>query len=207
MRGGKGEREIFRIPLFQGLIGTRLLLIDDILDFSKIEAGHIELGAHAFDLRTCVAVDLLARPARDKGIHLAYHIDPDVPASLVTDSTRLRQILVNLVSNAVKFTTQGEGVVTVLTTGTATQCLRTELPAERQPYIIALTANAMKGDREWCLEAGMNDYLSKPVKLDALGMALARSRTATDRALSDLPPVTHAPLPTPASRLRRRSAP
>ncbi|MFB3132902.1 MAG: ATP-binding protein, partial [Rhodothermales bacterium] len=105
--------------MFQGLIGTRLLLIDDILDFSKIEAGHIELGAHAFDLRTCVAVDLPARPARDKGIHLAYHIDPDVPAFLVTDSTRLRQILVNLVSNAVKFTPEGEVVVSVRTTQTA----------------------------------------------------------------------------------------
>ena len=55
----------------------------------------------------------------------------------------------------------------------ATRCVRDELPPDRQPYIVAMTANAMKGDRERCLEAGMDDYLSKPVKIETLAKALA----------------------------------
>ena len=64
----------------------------------------------------------------------------------------------------------------------ATQCLRAELPAARQPYIIALTANAMKGDRDRCLDAGMDDYLSKPVKLDSLRAALEAYRASKNEA-------------------------
>jgi len=86
-----------------------LTIINDILDFSKIEAERIELEEQAFGLRPCVkeAVDLLATKAHEKGVELVYHIEPSVPVQVVSDRTRLRQILVNLISNAVKFTDQG----------------------------------------------------------------------------------------------------
>jgi PAS domain S-box-containing protein len=96
--------------------GTALLaLINDILDFSKIEAGKIELEHHPFDLRQCVedSLDLLIPKAAEKGLELVYAIAPYPPATLVSDSVRLRQILTNLVSNAVKFTDTGEVVVSV----------------------------------------------------------------------------------------------
>ena len=87
---------------------TLLALINDILDFSKIEAGHTELERSPFDLRECVesALDLFPQ-ALEKGLELAYEIDPRVPPALVGDVTRLRQVLANLLSNAVKFTERG----------------------------------------------------------------------------------------------------
>jgi signal transduction histidine kinase/HPt (histidine-containing phosphotransfer) domain-containing protein len=91
--------------------GNNLLeIINDILDFSKIESGHLELEEQPFDLRQCVedALDLLAAGASQKGLELAYQIDSNVPAFLIGDVTRLRQILVNLIGNAVKFTEHGE---------------------------------------------------------------------------------------------------
>ncbi len=92
-----------------------LALINDILDFSKIEAGRLDLEMQPFDLRHCIedALDLLAPKAAEKRIDLAYIYEGDVSAIVVGDVTRLRQILVNLVSNAVKFTEEGEVVVTV----------------------------------------------------------------------------------------------
>ncbi|MGI8553263.1 MAG: GAF domain-containing protein, partial [Dehalococcoidia bacterium] len=92
-----------------------LTIINDILDFSKIDAGRLELEEAPFDLRECVegALDLVAMPAGRKGLDLAYLIDSDVPTTVVGDVTRLRQILVNLLGNAVKFTEAGEVVVTV----------------------------------------------------------------------------------------------
>ena len=331
-----------------------LTIINDVLDFSKIEAGRIELEAYPFDLHACVrdAVDLFTSLAQQKGIELSYAIDSSVPESVITDSTRLRQILVNLISNAVKFTSRGAVSVDVRATKTvvgayqvhvavkdtgigvedeqldrlfkpfvqgdasttrryggtglglaickklcrllggdiwvesepgkgstflftvvvqpttselddaprletptpvdedeeapfetlhlllaednvinqkvalrmlerlgyradvasngcevieavrrrpydvvlmdmqmpemdgleATRRVRADFPDECQPYIIALTANAMAGDRDRCLEAGMNDYLSKPVKLDALGEALAQYLVTRDEA-------------------------
>ncbi len=96
-----------------------LTIINDILDFSKIEAGKMALEEQPFDLRECVesALDLLRLKAAEKGLELAYQVDPDVPPAIVGDVTRLRQILVNLLSNAVKFTEQGEVVVTVARDG------------------------------------------------------------------------------------------
>lgn len=87
---------------------TLLALINDILDFSKIEAGHTELEQSPFDLRECVesALDLFPQ-ALEKGLDLAYEIDPQVPPAIVGDVTRLRQVLANLLSNAVKFTERG----------------------------------------------------------------------------------------------------
>ena len=92
-----------------------LTIINDILDFSKIEADKLELENQPFDLRACVesSLDLLAAGAAEKGLDLAYLIDPQTPEAIVGDITRLRQVLVNLLSNAVKFTEQGEVVLTV----------------------------------------------------------------------------------------------
>ncbi|HEX2697604.1 MAG TPA: GAF domain-containing protein, partial [Anaerolineales bacterium] len=96
--------------------GDSLLnIINDILDFSKIEAGRMELESQPFDLRDCVesALDLVTARAVEKGIDTAYILDDDVPAAILGDVTRLRQILLNLFSNAVKFTERGEVVLTV----------------------------------------------------------------------------------------------
>lgn len=92
-----------------------LTIINDILDFSKIESGKIELETHPYDLRQCIeeALELVAPKAAEKGLELVALIEPDVPAILVGDVTRLRQVLVNLIGNAVKFTAEGEVVVGV----------------------------------------------------------------------------------------------
>jgi CheY-like chemotaxis protein/nitrogen-specific signal transduction histidine kinase/HPt (histidine-containing phosphotransfer) domain-containing protein len=93
-----------------------LTIINDILDFSKIESGKMELEHHPFELHTCIeeALELLAPKAVEKNLDLAYNVADAIPKILVSDVTRLRQILVNLVSNAVKFTSQGEVVVEVV---------------------------------------------------------------------------------------------
>ena len=90
-------------------------VINDILDFSKVESGKLELENIDFNLYDCVGetVKTLALRAHQKGLELAYDAGPDVPAHLSGDPGRLRQILVNLVGNAIKFTQRGEVVVTI----------------------------------------------------------------------------------------------
>ncbi len=92
-----------------------LAVINDILDFSKIESGKMELERHPFDLRDCLesALDLLAASAVEKGLELALWVDPALPAIIVGDMTRLRQILINLIGNAIKFTETGEIMIAV----------------------------------------------------------------------------------------------
>ncbi len=92
-----------------------LAIINDILDYSKIEAGRIELEVTSFDLRESIedALDLFAAKAMEKKLELLYLMGPEVPAEVEGDATRLRQILVNLVGNAIKFTDKGEVIVTV----------------------------------------------------------------------------------------------
>ena len=92
-----------------------LSLINDILDFSKVEAGKLELQAEPFSLRDTVgdAVRALAVRAHEKGLELVCHISPQLPERVVGDAGKLRQILTNLVGNAVKFTPTGEVVVRV----------------------------------------------------------------------------------------------
>jgi CheY-like chemotaxis protein/HPt (histidine-containing phosphotransfer) domain-containing protein/anti-sigma regulatory factor (Ser/Thr protein kinase) len=93
-----------------------LCLINDILDFSKIEAGKLDLDCVDFSLRDCIS--LLLKPlgirARQKGLELRADISPEVPDHLAGDPMRLRQILVNLTDNAIKFTRRGEVVVKVI---------------------------------------------------------------------------------------------
>jgi len=92
-----------------------LSVINDILDFSKIEAGKLELEAIPFDLRDCLgqAMKPLGFRAHQKGIELICDVQPQVPEALLGDPGRLRQILINLVGNAIKFTESGEVVVSV----------------------------------------------------------------------------------------------
>lgn len=92
-----------------------LTIINDILDFSKIESGKMEIERHPFDLRPCIeeVFDLLTPNIGDKQIELLYLIDQDVPAVVESDVTRLRQVLLNLVGNGIKFTPRGEIFVSV----------------------------------------------------------------------------------------------
>jgi PAS domain S-box-containing protein len=94
-----------------GLLG----IIEDILDFSKIEAGKLELEEVESNIVDLVedALDLFALTVTEKGLDLLHHIDPDVPERLELDPTRLRQVLVNLLGNAVKFTDKGQVILRV----------------------------------------------------------------------------------------------
>jgi len=103
------------VQIFSSAGENLLSIINDILDISKVEAGHLDLEAIAFDLReiaenTC---DVQALRAHEKGLELACHVTSDVPAQLLGDPVRLRQILMNLVGNAIKFTEEGEVIVEV----------------------------------------------------------------------------------------------
>jgi CheY-like chemotaxis protein len=92
-----------------------LALINDILDFSKIEAGKIQLDPHPFLLRTCVeeTLDIVGQPASRKRLELTYLIDDQAPLAVLGDITRVKQILINLLGNAIKFTSAGEVAVHV----------------------------------------------------------------------------------------------
>jgi PAS domain S-box-containing protein len=96
--------------------GSQLLdLINDILDLSKVESGHLALESIDFDLGEVLdkTLEMMAMRAHEKGLELALRIAPEVPAALVGDPARLRQVLVNLVGNAIKFTEKGEVIVRV----------------------------------------------------------------------------------------------
>jgi signal transduction histidine kinase/DNA-binding response OmpR family regulator len=91
-----------------------LTIINDILDFSKIDAGKLELDMHPFDPQACIedALELVAPQAFAKGLHLTYQIEKMLPNVIISDITRVRQILFNLLSNAIKFTDSGDITVT-----------------------------------------------------------------------------------------------
>jgi CheY-like chemotaxis protein len=123
-----------------------LTLIDDILDFSKIESGQFELDLAEFELEPSVVevMRILAIGAQQQGLELAYQIEADVPDTLIGDVGRIRQVLLNLVGNAIKFTSRGEVVVRVkneLRTGDAVRLHVTVqdtgigIPAEKQAAI------------------------------------------------------------------------
>ncbi|MDH4290240.1 MAG: response regulator, partial [Aquincola sp.] len=120
-----------------------LTIINDILDFSKIEAGRMDIEAHPFDLRECVesALDLVTSRAVEKHLDTAYLFEGEVPRAIDGDVTRLRQILLNLLANAVKFTERGEVVLTVSATPQAAG--RTELQFAVRDTGIGLTPEGM----------------------------------------------------------------
>jgi two-component system, sensor histidine kinase and response regulator len=94
--------------------GNNLLnIINDILDFSKIENGKLEIEKIPIDLKSIIreVVEMMMFSANDKNINLSYKIDPNIPEHVIGDSLRIKQVLINLVSNAIKFTKEGEVVV------------------------------------------------------------------------------------------------
>jgi len=106
-----------------------LTIINDILDFSKIESGKFELEHQPFDLRRCVesTLDVLAPKAVEKKLDLAYQMEDDIPAQIIGDVTRLRQVLVNLIGNAIKFTESGEVFIQI-------KSLSTPVPTGPAPW-------------------------------------------------------------------------
>ncbi|MGM9473381.1 response regulator [Pseudarthrobacter sp. YS3] len=114
----------------KGAAEALLNLINDILDFSKLEAGKVDLELIEFDPRRLVeeVAGLLAEPAQSKGLELIAYCSPDVPVRLLGDAGRLRQILLNLANNAVKFTSVGEIAIRVSISGEAdTRIVRFEV--------------------------------------------------------------------------------
>lgn len=109
------EEQLTLVDTIRASGDALLTIINQILDFSKIEADKLELEATSFELRTMIeeTLDLVAPQATEKKLMLAYFLDDDVPLRLIQDVGRLRQILANLVSNAVKFTEEGEVTVSV----------------------------------------------------------------------------------------------
>jgi len=95
-----------------------LTIINDILDFSKIDAGKMEIERQPFEPQACLedAFDLVAAQAEAKDLNLSFDIEPSVPSAIVSDGAKVRQILVNLLGNAVKFTNAGEVTVKVSAT-------------------------------------------------------------------------------------------
>ena len=107
------QREFLQIA--KNAADSLLNIINDILDFSKLEAHKVKLNLVEFSLDKVIedTVKALALPAHEKGLELTYHVEPDVPETLLGDPNSLRQILVNLVGNAIKFTDEGEVAVLV----------------------------------------------------------------------------------------------
>ncbi|MFY8272960.1 two-component sensor histidine kinase BarA [Pseudoalteromonas sp. SSDWG2] len=118
-------RQLYKTPLnksqkdyldtIEASANSLLFIISDILDFSKLEAGAMELESIQFQLRDAVneVLTLLAPGAHEKHLELSIHVNPKVPEHLIGDPTRFKQILTNLVSNAIKFTEQGEVTIDI----------------------------------------------------------------------------------------------
>ena len=113
-QGGLTEQQRAYFEAIERSADALLLIIDDILDFTKIEAGRLKLGRSAFNLRDSLGSieALFSEPASQKGLVLSFTVDSAVPAVVVGDPGRIRQILLNLIGNAVKFTDKGSITVT-----------------------------------------------------------------------------------------------
>jgi len=126
---------------------TLMNVINDVLDFSKIESGKLELDPHDFDLRTCIeeVMDLFAAKAALNGIDLVYQIASEIPSQLLADSLRLKQVLTNLVGNAIKFTANGEVFLDISLTNGAADDGFLEVLFEVRDTGIGIPANKIAG--------------------------------------------------------------
>ncbi|MBD1826177.1 response regulator [Microcoleus vaginatus GB1-A2] len=164
-----------------------LTIINDILDFSKIESGKMDLERSPFELQNCIeeSLELLAPRASEKGLELAYFIDDSVPKNILGDVTRLRQILVNLLGNAVKFTESGEIVVC------CTARKIDNVPAKSSPEIInileprplATNQGELAGSKQYEIQFAVQDtgIGIPPDRIDRLFKAFSQVDASTTR--------------------------
>jgi two-component system, sensor histidine kinase and response regulator len=140
-----GEEQIGYLKTIQQSGDSLLTIINEILDFSKIESGSLELEHIAFDLIPCMeeVLDLFGARSAEKNIDLAYLYDSHTPGAIVSDPTRLRQVLVNLVGNALKFTEKGEVVVEVSSERLSSQ----DIPQDNE--YLRLTKEEKFEEEEW----------------------------------------------------------
>lgn len=127
-----------------------LSIINDILDFSKIEAGQIEIEHIAFDLRETLesTLELFAGKAAEKGIEIMYEMEREVPSHVLGDPTRLRQILINLIGNALKFTSEGHVTISVSLTEEMVREQEEETTPCRISFAISDTGIGIPEDRK-----------------------------------------------------------
>jgi len=161
-----------------------LAIINDILDFSKVESGTVTLRRQPFDLREAVTrgVELLAPQARAKSIQLDCTIDADVPARIVGDAERLRQVVVNLIANAVKFTDRGHVQVTICI---ATEPVAAPTGSNGDPVATAsITLEFCVADSGIGIPADRQDLLFRPFSQVDSGIARRYGGTGLGLAIS-----------------------
>ena len=141
------------VSMAQDSANTLMVVINDVLDFSKIEAGKLAFDVREFDLAETVveATRTMALRAHQKGLELAYQVDPAIPPFLMGDAHRIKQVLINLVGNAIKFTAHGEVVLRVVTDERTSEGIRLRfdvsdtgigIPAEKQQLIFEAFSQA-----------------------------------------------------------------
>jgi signal transduction histidine kinase/DNA-binding response OmpR family regulator len=154
-----------------------LTIINDILDFSKIDAGKLDLDLTPFDPQSCIedALELVAPQAFAKGLHLTYQVDSVLPAAIVSDITRVRQILFNLLSNSIKFTEAGD----ITVTASATPSGVPEVSEIR--FTVADTGIGIPADRlDRLFQSFSQVDASTTRKYGGTGLGLAISRKLTE---------------------------
>jgi CheY-like chemotaxis protein len=164
-----------------------LTLIDDILDFSKIESGKLELDYQSFDIRDCIeeTLDMLAPKAAEKNLELAYLIYKNTPSAIVADVTRIKQILVNLVGNGLKFTNSGEVVVGVtarkITAGDEGSIVDPDRPTYEVRFVVRDTGIGIPPDKiERLFKAFSQVDSSTTRNYGGTGLGLIISRRLTE---------------------------
>lgn len=167
---GSQQREYLELIRQSG--ESLLNIINDILDLSKIEAGKISLHAEPFVLQHCLdsALEMLKLKAEHKGLSLQVEVDPEVPQQLMGDGERLKQILINLVGNAVKFTPAGGIRVNV-------RRLNGDLPGVTLQFTVADTGIGIKEEARSRLFEPFyqsDDFMSRNVEGTGLGLAISK---------------------------------
>lgn len=174
--GDLTEEQRMQLGLARSSADALLVILNDILDMSKIEAGRMELERMPFELPPLIhaAVSLYASQARNKGLTLGVEVDPSVPMWVEGDPGRLRQILLNLVSNAVKFTAEGSVTVHVARTGM-------EGEEVRLTFRVRDTGIGIPEDRQAKVFERFNQLdTSYNRRFGGTGLGLAISRTLTE---------------------------